>query len=62
VLTEIEAEQVSAATQGRQIQTASVSDSPTTIDDDIAEARKAGKHAEALRMQTRQAAEKMLSG
>jgi hypothetical protein len=62
VLTEIEAAQVSAATQGRQIQTASVSDSPTTIDDDIAEARKAGKHAEALRMQTRQAAEKMLSG
>ncbi len=61
-LTETEAEQVSSAAQVKQIQTASVSDSPPDIDDEIAEARKAGNHVEALRMQTRQAAEKMLSG
>ncbi len=61
VLTETEAEQVSSAAQVKQIQTASVSDSPPNIDDEIAEARKAGNHVEALRMQTRQAASKMLS-
>ena len=61
VLTETETEQVSAAAQVKQIQTASVSDSPPDIADEIAEARKAGNHAEALRMQTRQAASKMLS-
>ena len=62
VLTETEAQQVSAAAQVKQIQTASVSDSPPNIDDQIAEAEKAGRHGEALRLQTRQTAERMLSG
>ena len=62
VLTETETEQVSAAAQVKQIQTASVSDAPANLSDQIAEARKAGDHVEALRLQTRHAAERMLSG
>ncbi len=62
VLTEIEAAQVATADQVKQIRTASVSDAPPNIDDQIAEAQKAGRHGEALRLQTRQAAERMLSG
>ncbi len=61
-LTEIEAAQVASAAQVKQIQTASVSDAPPNIDDEIAEAQKAGNHVEALRLQTRMAAERMLSG
>ena len=62
VLTETEAAQVASAAQVKQIRTASVSDAPPNTDDEIAEAQKAGNHVEALRMQTRQAAERMLSG
>jgi hypothetical protein len=58
----VEARQLASAGQLRQIQTASVSDEPPNIDDEVAEARKAGDHVEALRMQTRQAAERMLKG
>ncbi len=60
-LTETEAAQVASSAQVRQIQTTSVSDSPANLDDEIAEARKAGNHVEALRLQTRHAAERMLS-
>ncbi len=55
-----EAVQIEAANQVRQIQTASISDSPPNIEDEIAEAEKAGDHTLALRLRTRSAAERML--
>ncbi|KKL21021.1 hypothetical protein LCGC14_2449620, partial [marine sediment metagenome] len=62
VLTETEAAQVASAAQVKRIQTASVPDAPSNIDDQIAELQQAGKHAEAFSLTTRSAAEKMLSG
>ncbi len=62
VLTPTETQQVTATTQAKVISTETVSDTPPNIDDQIAEAEKAGNHVEALRLSTRQAAGKMLSG
>ncbi len=62
VLTATEAQQLASAAQVRQIQTAAVSDEPPNIDNQVAEARQAGDHELALRLQTRQAAERMLRG
>ncbi len=58
----VEARQIASAGQVRQIQTASVSDEPPNLDNQVAEARQAGDHELALRIQTRQAAERMLRG
>ena len=62
VLTETETEQVSSAAQVRQIQTASVSDSPPNDYDEIAEAENAGDYVKALNLSTRRAAEQLLRG
>ena len=62
VLNPTETQQVTATTQAKVISTETTSDDPPNIDDQIAEAQKAGNHVEALRLSTRQAAEKMLSG
>ncbi len=61
-LSAVEARQLASAGQLRQIQTASVSDEPPNIDNQIAEAQQAGDHKLALRLTTRQAAERMLRG
>ncbi len=58
----VEARQLASAGQLRQIQTAAVSDEPPNLDNQVAEARQAGDHELALRMQTRHAAERMLRG
>ncbi len=62
VLTPTETQQVAATTDATVLTTETVSDTPPNIDDQIAEAEKAGNHVEALRLSTRQAAGKMLSG
>ncbi len=62
VLNPTETQQVTATTEARVISTETTSDAPPNIDDQIAEAEKAGNHVEALRLTTRQAAERMLSG
>ncbi len=58
----VEARQLASAGQLRQIQTASVSDEPPNIDNQVAELQQAGKHDEAFRLTTRQAAERMMRG
>ncbi len=58
----VEARQLASAGQLRQTRTASVSDEPPNLDNQIAEAQNAGNHEEALRLTTRQAAERMLKG
>ncbi len=62
VLTPTESQQVKTTTEAKVISTETTSDDPPTLDDKIAEAEKAGNHVEALRLTTRQAAERMLSG
>ena len=57
-----EAVQIESARMQKAIRNATVSDDPPNIDDEIAEAQQAGSHAEALRLTTRQAAERMLKG
>jgi hypothetical protein len=61
-LTPTESQQVTTTTEAKVISTEATSDAPPNIDDQIAEAEKAGNHVEALRLTTRQAAERMLSG
>ena len=62
VLTPTESQQVKTTTEAKVISTETTSDDPPNIADQIAEAEKAGNHVEALRLTTRQAAERMLSG
>lgn len=62
VLTPTETQQVTATDDGKVIATVTTSETPPDIDDEIAAAQKAGNHTEALRLQTRAAAERMLSG
>ena len=62
VLTPTETQQVRATTDATVLTTETISDTPPNIADQIAEAEKAGNHVEALRLTTRQAAERMLSG
>ena len=62
VLTPTESQQVKTTKEAKVISTETTSDDPPNIADQIAEAEKAGNHVEALRLTTRQAAERMLSG
>ena len=61
-LTPTETQQVKTTADAKVITTETTSDDPPTLVDQIAEAEKAGNHVEALRLTTRQAAERMLSG
>ena len=61
-LTPTETQQVKTTADAKVITTETTSDDPPNIADQIAEAEKAGNHVEALRLTTRQAAERMLSG
>ena len=61
-LTPTETQQVKTTVDAKVISTETTSDDPATLADKIAEAEKAGNHVEALRLTTRQAAERMLSG
>ena len=61
-LTPTETQQVKTTVDAKVISTETTSDDPPNIADQIAEAEKAGNHVEALRLTTRQAAERMLSG
>ena len=57
-----EAVQIESTQHRTDLRTVAVSDNPPNIDNQVAEAQNAGAHEEALRLQTRQAAERMLKG
>ena len=57
-----EAIQIESAKHHADLRIDAVSDNPPNIDNQVAEAENAGAHEEALRLQTRQAAERMMKG
>ena len=57
-----EAIQIESTQHGADLRINAVSDNPPNLDNQVAEAQNAGAHEEALRLQTRAAAERMLKG
>ena len=57
-----EAVQIESTQHRAALRIDAVSDNPPNLDNQVAEAQNAGAHEEALRLQTRQAAERMMKG